>query len=109
MGSGKPIRDFIYLDDFVSALVFLMKKSNETVPLNIGNNEYFNIKEIAYLIKNCLNFKGKIKFDKYYPDGAMKKILNSSHLFKLGWKNKYTTKKGILKTSTWYQKVYRKT
>jgi len=106
-GSGKPVRDFIYLDDLASALIFLMKKYDESIPINIGNNEYFSINQIAYMIKNCFGFKGKIIFDKNYPDGAMKKILNSSHLFKLGWKNKYTTKRGILKTSTWYQKVYR--
>ena len=102
-GTGRPIRDFIYLDDLANALIFLMQKYNESIPINIGNNEYFSIKSIALMIKKALNYRGDIIFDNSFPDGALKKTLDSSELLKMGWKNRFSTKKGILKTSSWYK------
>ena len=60
-GSGKPIRDFIYVDDLALASIFIIKNYKSKSPINITSGESFSIKEIANIIKRVVGFKGKIK------------------------------------------------
>jgi GDP-L-fucose synthase len=101
-GSGKPRREFLYVDDFVSASLFLMERYDKPELINVGCGYDVTIKQLAGMIKNVSGFKGKITFDASKPDGAMRKLLDSSKLKKLGWKPKVGLEEGIEKTYQWY-------
>jgi GDP-L-fucose synthase len=101
-GSGRPRREFLYVDDFVSASLFLMERYDKPELINAGCGYDVTIKQLAGMIKNVSGFKGKIKFDVSKPDGAMRKLLDSSRLKKLGWKPRVSLEEGIEKTYQWY-------
>ena len=105
-GSGKPIREFIHVDDLAEAVLTVLntknshfkKIMNDKMPiLNIGSGESLSIKKLAYLIKKLVDFKGKIIFDKSYPDGTFKKNLNSKRIKSLNWGPKIKLSKGLKK------------
>jgi GDP-L-fucose synthase len=105
-GSGKPIREFIHVDDLAEAVFTVLntknshfkKIMNDKMPiLNIGSGESLSIKKLAYLIKKLVDFKGKIIFDKSYPDGTFKKNLNSKRIKSLNWGPKIKLSKGLKK------------
>jgi len=88
-GTGKPLREFLYVDDLADACVYLMNTytGNETV--NIGTGKEISIFDLALLIKDTINYKGNLIFDSSKPDGTPRKLLNVDKLNKLGWH--YTT------------------
>ena len=105
-GTGKPIREFIYVDDLAEAIYTVLKVpkdklnkiSNNELPIfNVGSGESITIKKLAILIKKIINFKGQLFFDKKFPDGTLNKNLDSSKMKKLQWKAKIKLKKGIEK------------
>ena len=96
-GSGKPKREFLYIEEFASATIYLAKMSKKKyysfVPerlnlVNIGYGKDYTIKHIAELIKKYVGYQGKIVFDKTKKDGVQKKLLDNSLIRKLGWKPK---------------------
>ena len=104
LGTGKPVREFLHADDLANAVLDilqtskkkLLKISGNKLPLiNIGSGKHITIKKLAQLISNSVGFKGQIKFDKKFPDGTLRKNLNSSKIKKLGWKPKIYLKPGI--------------
>lgn len=101
-GSGKPKREFLYIDDFVSACLFLMDKYDGTDVINVGSGNDVTIKQLALMIKNTSGYKGKITFDTTKPDGAMRKLMDNARMRKLGWKPKVSLEEGIAKTYQWY-------
>ncbi|MDE2028037.1 MAG: GDP-L-fucose synthase [Candidatus Omnitrophica bacterium] len=103
-GSGRPRREFLYVDDFVSACVFLMEKYDGQEPVNIGCGHDVPIRRLAQMLKKVSGFKGKIIFDASKPDGVMRKLLDSSRLRRLGWRAKVGLEEGIEKTYRWYVK-----
>ena len=105
-GSGKPVRDFIYVEDLADALIKIMQNYNGEKPINISSGEFYSIKELAGIIKNVVKYKNVIKFDNKNPDGVFKKILDIKPIKKLGWKKKYTLNKSIMITYQWYLKNY---
>jgi len=105
-GTGKPIREFIHAEDLARAILFslkiskrkLLKITKQGIPMiNVGTGKSITIKKLAYLIKKLTNFKGKIIFNKKYPDGTMNKNLDSTILKKLGWKSKILLADGLQK------------
>ena len=105
-GSGKPIREFIHVDDLAEAVFTVLNTKNshfknimnDKMPiLNVGSGESLSIKKLAYLIKKLVDFKGKIIFDKSYPDGTFKKNLNSKRIKSLNWAPKIKLSKGLKK------------
>lgn len=104
-GSGQPRREFIYSDDLADACYFLVnqKKFNQ-LPINIGVGIDFSISELASIIASEVGFKGRIIWDKSKPDGAPRKLLDSSYLNSLGWKSNVNLRNGIKKTIKWYEK-----
>lgn len=102
-GTGKPKREFLYIDDLADACVFLMKNYNNSEIINIGTGEDLSIKKLAETIKEITGFKGKIKWDTSKPDGTPRKLLDVSMLHNLGWKHKISLKKGIKTTYEWYK------
>lgn len=103
-GTGKPKREFLYVDDLAGACIFLMNNYNGSEIINIGTGEDISIKELAEKIKNVIGFKGKIEWDESKPDGTMRKILDVSKLRNLGWKHKIDLEEGIKLTYEWYKK-----
>ncbi len=101
-GSGKPLREFLYVDDLATGLIFLADKYDSPEPINIGSGEEYSIKEIALKISDIVGYKGNLAFDENYPDGVMRKILNSEKINKLGWKPESNLDKNLQKTFDWF-------
>ena len=97
-GTGSPLREFLYVDDLVSATMFSLENYNGEIALNVGSGEEVSIKALAEEIKTAVGFKGNINWDKSRPDGTPRKLLDSSKLEELGWKSSVTLKKGLAKT-----------
>ena len=94
-GTGKSLREFLYVDDLADACIYLMNtySGNETV--NLGTGKELTIKELAELVKKVIGFKGEITFDPSKPDGTPRKLLDVSKLEKLGWYYKTELEDGI--------------
>ena len=96
-GSGEPRREFLYVDDFASACHFLLEKRNGGEMFNVGAGVDVSVRELARLIQEVSGFKGEIKWDATHPDGAKRKLLDSSHLLSMGWKPKVNLAEGVRK------------
>lgn len=94
-GSGKPLREFIYVDDLADALIFLMNEYDDVEIMNVGTQDEISIKDLAQKIANVVGYKGKIVLDTAKPDGAPRKCLDSSNLRALGWKPKVELDEGL--------------
>tara|TARA_Y100001970_G_scaffold286159_1_gene407650 strand:- start:12181 stop:13119 length:939 start_codon:yes stop_codon:yes gene_type:complete len=97
-GTGIARREFIHVSDVARALVFLMKKYNSSEIINLGTGNDISVKELAILIKNKINYEGRIKWDKSKPNGMLKKCLDIRKLSKLKFKSKISLDEGIDKT-----------
>jgi len=106
-GTGKPLREFLYVDDLARACVHIMNLSKDIYDeyrqqncnhINIGSGFELTIAELAKIIMEVVDYKVEIEFDANQPDGTPRKILNSEKLLKLGWKPKVDLKVGLLKT-----------
>ncbi|AJC85821.1 GDP-L-fucose synthase family protein [Campylobacter sp. RM16704] len=108
-GTGNPKREFIYIDDVVSAAIFSMYninykdiKKDKNVHINIGTGVEFSIKEVAFEIAKVMGYNGDILFDSSKPDGTMRKIIDCSKIHSLGWKHKIELNEGIKMMYDWY-------
>jgi len=106
LGSGLPLREFVYSDDVANAIILLLSNElNQTDNIfNVGSSEEISIKELSKKISKIIGFKGIIEFDKSQPDGAMRKYLDSSKIKSIGWKPTNLLNEGIEKTYGWYIK-----
>lgn len=102
-GTGKPQREFLFVDDLTEALIFLMDNYDESIHINVGVGEDITIVELAQLIKEVVGFTGEIVFNQNHLDGTSRKLLNIDKLHALGWKAQTSLKKGLTKTYEWYQ------
>lgn len=101
-GSGTPRREFLFVDDLASALIFLMQNYSGNVPVNIGTGNDVTIAELAALIKNAVGFTGELIFDASKPDGTPRKLLDVSLINSLGWRAQTSLADGIAQTVAWY-------
>ncbi len=108
-GSGKPMREFLYVDDLANAIRFMLENinaadiyNNGITHLNLGTGKDLSIAELAETIKSVVGFGGNIIYDNSKPDGTPKKLLDVSRLENLGWKYFTELKRGIEKTYDWY-------
>lgn len=97
-GTGTPMREFLYVDDLADACVYLMSSYDKSEIVNIGTGEDITIKDLAYLVKEVVDFQGEIYFNTDMPDGTPRKLLDVSKLKDLGWTYKTSLKEGIQKT-----------
>lgn len=102
-GTGKQKREFIFIDDIVDALIFLMKNYSGSEIINIGTGIEISIKNLAQRIKDIALFKGRITFDTSKPDGMPRRLLDSTKLLNMGWRPKVDLEKGIKLTYEWYK------
>jgi len=110
-GSGNPLREFLFVEDLADAILFLMEKINAKdlyeqgiSHLNIGTGKDLTINELAQLIAEIIDFKGKIIHDSSKPDGTPRKLLDVSRINSLGWKYKTELRDGIVKTYEHFKK-----
>ena len=103
-GTGTPLREFLYVDDLALAIEFLINKELEKNIINVGSNEEITIKDLAFLIKDLINFEGELIFDKSNPDGNPRKLLDSSYLNSLGWEAKTNLRDGLKTSYDWFLK-----
>lgn len=106
LGTGKPLREFIHVEDLADSIIKCLKLKPSILKkifklqlpiINVGTNEEISIKGLSQLIAKFIKFKGKIVFDKKSPDGTYRKGLNSSIIRKLGWYPKIKLKEGLKK------------
>ena len=109
-GTGKPKREFLYIDDLADACVYLLENVDaeqlydkmEVSHINIGCGEDLSIAELASMIAEIVDFKGEIIYDPTKLDGTSRKLLDISRLKNLGWKPNITLQEGIEKSYEWY-------
>ena len=112
-GTGKPLREFLYVDDLAEAAIKVMNVEKNkfyknlmdfTCHINVGSNQEISIKSLAYLISETVGYEGNITFDDTKPDGTMRKLLDNSNIFNLGWFPKIKLKEGLTLTYTHFLK-----
>jgi GDP-L-fucose synthase len=101
-GTGKPRREFLYVDDLADACVFLMNNYSDELHINVGTGEDIEIRELAEIIKKVVGYEGEIVNDTTKPDGTPRKLLDVTRLHNLGWKHKVELEEGIRKVYEWY-------
>ena len=103
-GTGNPLREFLYVDDLADAINFLIDKPVDTDLLNVGSGIEISIKDLAYKIKEIIDYEGELIFDKSMPDGNPRKLIDSSKLNALGWKPSISLENGLEMTYKWFLK-----
>lgn len=101
-GTGKPKREFMYVDDLTDGLVHLMNNYSDEIHVNMGTGEDIEIGELANIIKEVVGYKGKIVNDLSKPDGTPRKLLDVTRLKNTGFNHKIKLKEGIEKVYEWY-------
>ena len=112
-GSGKPLREFLHVDDMADACVHIMESVEakelygdyQLNHINIGTGKDIAIADLAVLIGNVVGFEGTLVFDASKPDGAPRKLLDVSRLHNMGWRQKLTLEDGIGQTYDWFLKA----
>jgi GDP-L-fucose synthase len=112
-GTGKPLREFMYVQDLANAIVFMMESidakdlyENGITHLNVGSGKDITIADLAKLISEIIGYNGKIEYDSSKPDGTPRKLMDVTRLNTLGWKYKTELKEGILKSYTFFKEKY---
>ena len=113
-GSGEPMREFLWSEDMADACVFIMEqrdfsdtysietKEIRNTHINIGTGKDISIKDLAYLIKEVVDFKGDLIFNTSKPDGTMKKLTDVSKLHGMGWMHHMELEEGVKRIYDWY-------
>lgn len=110
-GSGKPLREFLFVDDLAEAVVHCLENvsaeriySENISHLNCGSDEEVSILELTKIIKSCLDYQGDITFDSSKPDGTFRKKMDNTRIKSMGFSQKHNLKQGIEKTYDWFIK-----
>lgn len=102
-GTGKPIREWLYVDDGAEALIRSININYNVDPINVGVGKGISVKELANLIKDVVGFKGELIYDKSKPDGAPYKVMNVALCKKIfNWLPEMNLREGIRNTYKWY-------
>ena len=94
-GTGSPKREFLYVDDLADACVFLMDHYDEEGHINIGSGEEVSMKELAEEIASVVDFHGDLIYDTEKPDGAPRRLVDSTRIHELGWRHKVALREGL--------------
>ena len=116
-GTGKAKREAMYVDDLASAILFILEKKilkdkkllkiiRSNPVINLGTGKDFTISQFAKMICKLSQKKDNLKYNKKYPDGTMRKILDNRIIKSLGWKPKISLEEGLSKTIKWYKENY---
>jgi GDP-L-fucose synthase len=94
-GSGKPLREFLHVDDLADATVFLVKNYSGDGHINIGSGKEISIQKLAELVSEVIGYHGKLIFDTSKPDGTLRKLSDVTKLTGMGWKTRWDLKQGL--------------
>lgn len=103
-GTGKPLREFMYVDDLADACLFLMDRYNEKLFVNIGTGTDITIRDLAAAIKDVTGYPGRLVFDASKPDGTPRKLMDVTRLSQMGWTYTIPLKEGLKKAYEFFQK-----
>lgn len=101
-GTGKVLREFLYVDDLADALLFLMNNYSDESHVNVGTGEELSIHDLALIVKKVVGYQGNIVYDSSKPDGTPRKLLDVSRLHKSGWHHNVSLQEGIETVYNWY-------
>ena len=101
-GSGRPLREFLHVDDLASACRFLLENYSDSEIVNVGSGEEITIRGLVETICDVVGYSGRLEFDSSAPDGTPRKLLDCSRLTSLGWKASIRLREGIQSTYKWY-------
>ena len=101
-GTGKPLREFLYVDDLSRAIEYLIFNKPKESLLNIGSGDEITIYDLAIKIKEVVEFEGQLSFDSTKPDGNPRKLLDSRTINELGWSSEVDLDSGLILTYKWY-------
>lgn len=101
-GTGKPMREFLFVDDMAEAVVFALENQLPGYLYNVGTGEDITIKELAAIIQKIVGHTGPIIWDESKPDGTPRKLLDVSKMHNIGWKHQIDLEQGIQKTYNWF-------
>jgi GDP-L-fucose synthase len=105
-GDGTPKREFLNVDDLAEALLLLMDEYDSPIPINVGYGGDVPIKFLAKMVADIVGYTGEIYWNLEYPNGTMRKLLDSSRIKELGWEPKIGLEKGIKETYQWFVENY---
>ncbi|MBI4396756.1 MAG: GDP-L-fucose synthase [Elusimicrobia bacterium] len=102
-GTGSPRREFVYAEDVADACLHLLRSDLSRIefPVNIGVGRDWAIRDIADIVRRTVGYQGLVEWDTAKPDGAPRKLLDSSRLLATGWKPKVSLEEGVQKTYDW--------
>ncbi len=103
-GSGRPMREFLHVDDMADACVFLLEKDVGEGLYNVGTGSDVTIRELAETISKVVGFRGELAFDASKPDGMMRKRLDVSRMAALGWRARIGLEEGLRSTYEWFKR-----
>ena len=101
-GTGKPRREFLYVDDLADALVFLLKHYSSEAHINVGTGEEVSIAELAAMVTEVVGYSGGFRYDTAKPDGTARKLLDVSRLAALGWRARTPLAEGLRLAYRWF-------
>jgi GDP-L-fucose synthase len=101
-GTGTPRREFMYVDDLADALLHVLRHYSDEEHVNMGVGYDVTIREVAELVMRVVGAEGAITFDPSKPDGAPRKLLDSTRLLSMGWKPHTDLEAGLRKAYAWY-------
>lgn len=102
LGSGKPHREFMHVDDCAAACLYLLDRYNGEEIINIGVGSDLSIAELAGLIKEVVGYQGEIVYDPNKPDGTPRKLVDVTRIHALGWRAQIPLREGIASTYQWF-------
>lgn len=101
-GTGRPLREFLHVDDLAAALLCLMEKYDGAAPVNVGSGQEISIAGLAGLITKITGFEGSIIYDASRPDGTPRKLLDSAKMRAMGWEPDMPLEEGLRGVYAWY-------
>ena len=105
-GSGKPLREFLHVDDLSSALIHCALYYDSSEIINVGTKDELSIFDLAAKIANVVGFNGEIIFDTSKPDGVMRKKVDCSKINSIGWEQSIELDNGIEEVYKWFKQNY---
>jgi GDP-L-fucose synthase len=101
-GSGKALREFLYVDDLVEACEYLDTSPEVLGPINVGSRQEVSIRELVEEVKDVVGYSGNVRFDNSKPDGMPIKRVDTSRMDQLGWQSKTSLRDGLERTYAWF-------